>query len=84
MTANADKAARVTLRWKEGGQMMTDSIDAGYAMRLEFGALANTGCRGKHAGRGEELPGGLVQRRRTQTQAQGTAEELMVKPQNSQ
>jgi hypothetical protein len=47
VTANADKAARVTLRWKEGGQMMTGSIDAGYAMRLEFGALANNRLPGK-------------------------------------
>ncbi len=47
VTTNADKAARVTLRWKEGSQMMTASIDAGYAMQLEFGALTNNRLPGK-------------------------------------
>jgi hypothetical protein len=47
VTTNADKAARVTLRWKDGDQQSKDSIDSGYALRLEFGALANNRLPGK-------------------------------------
>jgi DNA-directed RNA polymerase subunit RPC12/RpoP len=47
VTTNADKAARLTLRWREGGQTMRDAFDNGYAMRLEFGALANNRLPGK-------------------------------------
>ena len=45
---NADKAARVQLRWKDAaGTGQKDNYDAGYAMRLEFGALANNHLPGK-------------------------------------
>jgi hypothetical protein len=45
---NADKAARVQLRWKDAtGAGQKDNYDAGYAMRLEFGALANNHLPGK-------------------------------------
>ena len=48
VTTNADKAAQVTLRWKDaGGKVQKANFDDGYALRLEFGALANTGCPGK-------------------------------------
>ena len=41
------KAARVTLRWKDGSQTARENFDNGYAMRLEFGALANSRLLGK-------------------------------------
>ena len=44
---NADKAVRVTLRWKDGEQAQKGSYDAGYAMRLEFGALDKNRLPGK-------------------------------------
>ena len=45
---NADKAARVQLRWKDtAGAVQKANYDAGYAMRLEFGALANNHLPGK-------------------------------------
>jgi hypothetical protein len=47
VATNADKAARLTLRWRDGGQTMRDNFDGGYAMRLEFGALANNRMPGK-------------------------------------
>jgi DNA-directed RNA polymerase subunit RPC12/RpoP len=45
---DADRAARVQLRWKdaEGKNRRTDYTN-GYAMRLEFGALANNKLPGK-------------------------------------
>lgn len=46
--ADADKAARVQLRWKnEAGQVQKPEFTNGYAMRLEFGALANNRLPGK-------------------------------------
>ena len=47
ITTNADKAARVTLRWREDGQMAKASFDNSYALRLQFGALANNRLPGK-------------------------------------
>ena len=41
VTTNADTAARVTLRWKNDEGSGKDNFDSGYAMHLEFGALAN-------------------------------------------
>jgi len=45
---NAEKAARVQLRWKEaGGAAQRQDFTNGYAMRLEFGALAKNRLPGK-------------------------------------
>ncbi len=44
---NAEKAARVVLRWKDGGGAQKQIFDAGYALRLEFGALAKARLPGK-------------------------------------
>jgi hypothetical protein len=47
VTTNASTAARVTLRWKNDAGSGKDNFDSGYAMRLEFGALANNRLPGK-------------------------------------
>jgi DNA-directed RNA polymerase subunit RPC12/RpoP len=48
VTTNADKAAKVTLRWKDAsGTAQKENHDDKYAMRLEFGALAKNHIRGK-------------------------------------
>ena len=48
VTTNADKAARVTLRWKDAsGTVQKENHDDSYALRLEFGALANNRLPGK-------------------------------------
>lgn len=48
VTTNADKAAKVSFRWKDtDGTVQKDNYDAGYAMRLEFGDLANNRLPGK-------------------------------------
>jgi DNA-directed RNA polymerase subunit RPC12/RpoP len=49
VTTNADKAAPITLRWKDdsGGKPPKEIYDAGYALRLEFGTLANNRLPGK-------------------------------------
>jgi hypothetical protein len=47
VATNAEKAARVTLRWRDGGQTARENFDGGYALRLEFGALANNRIPGK-------------------------------------
>lgn len=45
---NAEKAARVSLRWKDAsGVVQKENYDAGYALRLEFGALVNNRLPGK-------------------------------------
>jgi regulation of enolase protein 1 (concanavalin A-like superfamily) len=45
---NAEKAAKVTLRWKDGeDKVQRSNFDAGYALRLEFGPLANNRLPGK-------------------------------------
>lgn len=47
VNTNADKAARVTLRWPDNGQVSKASFDDSYALRLEFGALAGNRLPGK-------------------------------------
>lgn len=47
VSTNAEKAARVTLRWPENGPAAKASFDSGYALRLEFGKLANHRLPGK-------------------------------------
>lgn len=46
--ADTNKAARVTLHWKdEAGKIQREHYDMNYAMRLEFGPLANNRLPGK-------------------------------------
>ncbi len=48
VAADTDKAAKVSFRWKdENGTVQKEMFDNGYAMRLEFGALANNRLPGK-------------------------------------
>lgn len=48
VTTNAEKAARVSLRWKDdAGAVQKPNFDSGYALRLEFGALENNRLPGK-------------------------------------
>jgi hypothetical protein len=48
VTTNAEKAAKVTLRWKDDtSTAQKANFDAGYALRLEFGTLANNHLPGK-------------------------------------
>jgi hypothetical protein len=47
VTSNTDTAARITLRWKNDTANGKDNFDSGYAMRLEFGILANNKLPGK-------------------------------------
>jgi hypothetical protein len=42
-----DKAARLTLRWKDGDQVQKENYDGGYALRLEFGTLERNRLPGK-------------------------------------
>jgi len=47
ITTNAPLAARVTLHWKENGQVQKDTFTTGYALRMEFGILANDHIAGR-------------------------------------
>jgi DNA-directed RNA polymerase subunit RPC12/RpoP len=47
VTTNAEKAARVTLHWKDENGGQKAAFDAGYVLRLEFGPLAKDRLRGK-------------------------------------
>ncbi len=47
ITTNAPKAAPVTLRWKENGEVQKASFDKGYALRIEFGPPVNDRFPGK-------------------------------------
>lgn len=48
VNTNAEKAARVSLRWKdEDGTVQKPGFDTGYALKLEFGELANNRLPGK-------------------------------------
>jgi regulation of enolase protein 1 (concanavalin A-like superfamily) len=48
VAADTDKAAKISLRWKDdAGEVQKAGFDSGYAMRLEFGALANNRLPGK-------------------------------------
>ena len=45
---DADQAAKITLRWKDAsGAVQKENFTNGYAMRLEFGVLANNRLPGK-------------------------------------
>jgi len=47
VTTNAATAARVILGWKEGDQSLKETFTNGYALRLDFGALAGNRIPGK-------------------------------------
>ncbi len=48
VAADADKAAKILLRWKDAaGEVQKANFDSGYALRLEFGSLANNRLPGK-------------------------------------
>ncbi|HEY5345088.1 MAG TPA: hypothetical protein VIK62_01945 [Verrucomicrobiae bacterium] len=47
VNTNADKAAPVTLRWKDASGTRKENYDVGYALRLEFGALEKNHLPGK-------------------------------------
>ena len=47
VATNADKAARVVLRWKEDNLSLRESFTNGYALRIEFGQLAGNRMPGK-------------------------------------
>ena len=47
VSTNADTAARITLHWKNDSASGRDNFDSGYALRLEFGPLANNRLPGK-------------------------------------
>jgi len=48
VNTNAEKAAKVTLRWKDdAGRVQSPSYSGGYALRLQFGALDNNRLPGK-------------------------------------
>jgi DNA-directed RNA polymerase subunit RPC12/RpoP len=47
ITTNADKAAGVMLRWKDGDQQSKAAITNGYALRLVFGPLSGNHLPGK-------------------------------------
>ena len=48
VTADTDKAAKISLRWKDAnGAVQKVNFDSGYALRLEFGTLANNRLPGK-------------------------------------
>ncbi|MGB8369593.1 MAG: hypothetical protein ACLPYZ_10720 [Limisphaerales bacterium] len=47
VATNAEKAARVILRWKEGNLSLRENFTNGYALRIEFGLLDNNHLPGK-------------------------------------
>jgi DNA-directed RNA polymerase subunit RPC12/RpoP len=47
VATNAEKAARVILRWKEGDLSLRENFTNGYALRIEFGQLAGNRMPGK-------------------------------------
>ena len=47
VATNAEKAARVILRWKEGNLSLRENFTNGYALRIEFGQLAGNRMPGK-------------------------------------
>jgi DNA-directed RNA polymerase subunit RPC12/RpoP len=44
---NAPMAARITLHWLDGGQAVTEDLEGGYAMRLDFGQVSSNRISGK-------------------------------------
>jgi hypothetical protein len=47
VATNAEKAARVILRWKEDNLSLRENFTNGYALRIEFGLLDNNHLPGK-------------------------------------
>jgi hypothetical protein len=47
VATNAEKAARVILRWKEGNLSLRENFTNSYALRIEFGQLAGNRIPGK-------------------------------------
>jgi hypothetical protein len=47
VATNAETAARVILRWKEGNLSLRENFTNGYALRIEFGQLAGNRMPGK-------------------------------------
>jgi DNA-directed RNA polymerase subunit RPC12/RpoP len=47
ITTNADKAAGIMLRWRDGDQQSRVTISNSYALRLDFGRLAGNHLTGK-------------------------------------
>jgi DNA-directed RNA polymerase subunit RPC12/RpoP len=47
VTTNTPSAARISLRWRDGDQIMHKSFTNDYAMLLDFGAFANNRISGK-------------------------------------
>ena len=47
VATNAEKAARVTLRWKAGNLSLRENFTNGYALRIEFGLPDNNHLPGK-------------------------------------
>jgi DNA-directed RNA polymerase subunit RPC12/RpoP len=47
ITTNADKAAGVMLRWKDGDRQSKVTIDSGYALWLSFGQISGNRLSGK-------------------------------------
>ncbi|MGO9586003.1 MAG: hypothetical protein ACLP2Y_07405 [Limisphaerales bacterium] len=47
VATNAEKAARVILRWKEGNLSLRENFTNGYALRIEFGPFAGNRMAGK-------------------------------------
>jgi len=47
VATNAEKAARVILRWKEGNLSLRENFTNGYALRIEFGLPDNNHLPGK-------------------------------------
>jgi len=47
VATNAEKAAHVILRWKEGNLSLRENFTNGYALRIEFGQLAGNRMPGK-------------------------------------
>lgn len=47
ITTNAPLAARVTLHWKENGQVQKETFDTAYALRIDFDILANNHIAGR-------------------------------------
>ena len=47
VATNAEKAAHVILRWKEGNLSLRENFTNGYALRIEFGLLDNNHLPGK-------------------------------------
>ena len=47
VTTNSSSAPAITLRWKDTDKVTKDTQNSGYAMRIEFGALAKNRLPGK-------------------------------------